>query len=167
MVNWCQRAKRRNAMNPHIELCDNSSKRLLEDVSPTSISVPSSYQRHEHGRGKRWRVFPPVIPDVPSVCGPGSLGCSGRGSACPGSGVGKRDQSTSPARPFFRSFQSALPDAGGYTKPSVRRDLRQLEGTERSSKPQPGETETRQALASVLRIRLLDPARVRTSSFPV
>ena len=43
----------------------------------------------------------------------------------------------------------------------------ELEGTQRPSKPQPGETETREALASVQRIRLLDPARVKASSVPV
>jgi|GEM_PF-5853514 len=49
--------------------------------------------------------------------------CSGRGSACAGSGVGQRDQSTSPARPsriFFKVLSGSLESACRTGSPACR-----------------------------------------------
>jgi len=64
---------------------------------------------------------PPLIQiDIAGVHRSRSPSCSGRGSGCPGSGVGQRDESTSPARPS-RQVGRALPDGtSAVSAPAAR-----------------------------------------------
>ena len=62
--------------------------------------------------------FEPVLRRVRAIRRSRSPSCSGRGLACPGSGVGQRDQSTSPAGPSRTSGSSGSSESPSRTDSS-------------------------------------------------